>query len=403
MLTQQSICACAYRYQSRMASASLASCTSSSADACGGGGGGGGGRLSLTCRIDVGEEDTFTMCRLKDGCLITGHRSDMKLWSPQLEQSTPVHVVSTLLPGDVSSITSSPTSQHHFAASVGDCVLYFDRRNLMKPTCRFQVNRDEIDEISIHQNGRLLSACDDSGDVKVIEIESAKVIRTLSGHHDNICSSAKFSRTEHAQIFSGGLDCNIIRWDFNRGHPVAKVATHESASQSGGSYLVNPPMVHCIDLVSRSEALVCGLGNGSVAAYSLRGGGLTLSLSAPLHSSAVGHVCTAPLDSRGSDVVVSGGNDSRVVVSELVATQSKVRESRRTKKGSKCKGRRKRVTESSDADVELSQLCRVDHGSKVNWLLVDTDSGARESFADGPTIFVADQSRFVSVYQLSGV
>lgn len=360
---------------------------------------GGGAELSLACRIAVGEEDTFSMCMLKNGPLVTVHQSKMKIWSPR-EQTAPARTVSTPVAGDVSCVCHSPSSEHHFAASIGDSVLYYDERALAQPVFLCQLGGEEINEVNIHRNGNLICACDDSGDIRVIDIESAEVVKSLTGHHSNICSTAKFNPHQPWEILSGGLDCNIIRWDYSQGCqgcPLAKVSTQERTSQLG-SYMINPPMVHRVAMAAQPASLVCGLGDGSVAVYDLSGGGLRFSANTAAHSSAVGHVSTASLK-RGTDLIVSGGNDGRVSVSELLVTHGDKRELRRKKKT----GRGKTIsTRNGVGSLELKCLCSINHGSKVNWLLLDTGTGKQEE-TNPPAVYVADQSQHVSVYWLRNV
>lgn len=359
---------------------------------------GAGGELSLACKMEVGEEDTYSMCLLKNGLLlVTAHQSKMKIWSPQ-EQAVPACIVSTPVAGDVSCVCPSPSSEHHFAASVGDSVLYYDERAPAQPVLQYRLGGEEINEVSIHRNGNLVCACDDSGDIRVIDIESAKVVKSLSGHHSNICSTVKFNPHRPWEIISGGLDCNIIRWDYSRGCLLAKVSAQERSSQLG-SYMINPPMVHRVDVATQSSSLVCGLGDGGVAVYALSGGGLQFSANAAIHSSAVGHVCTATLK-KGTDLIVSGGNDGRVSVSELLVTHGDAQEPCREKKAAKGRGRTG-STRSSESSSKLKCLCSINHGSKVNWLLLDTGIGTQE--ANAPTVYVADQTRHVSVYRLRDV
>ena len=74
------------------------------------------------------------------------------------------------------------------------------------------------------------------------------------------------------KVVSGGLDCNLVRWDFSRGRSLCTVSViDEEQRKQSGTYTVNPPLVHSLDVVGRNSSVVCGLGNGSVVVYGMQG------------------------------------------------------------------------------------------------------------------------------------
>ena len=325
--------------------------------------------------LDTGVEDTFCLCSTKNNNLLSGHDSLLKLWSPK--DGSLINQISTSVRGDVTCIVQSEKT---FAASVDNTVLFYDWRDLVKPLHQFSFNREEINEICIHQNGNFLCACDDSGEIKVIDVENAKVFKTLSRCHTNICSTVKFNPRKPWELVSGGLDCKIVRWDFSRGRPISEVTIQAGGSQTG-SYMVNPPMVHCIDIL-RNFSIVCGLGNGSVAVYALNGKGLQEKSSSALHSAGVAHVCCADLSSDDKTLVFSGGNDGKIFISELKQEHS--------------------AGADRAADVyKLKSVSRINHRSKVNWLTFQGSvSGSCEALSGCGRLFVADQTKFISVYDV---
>ena len=333
---------------------------------------------SIVTLLDTRVEDTYCLCSTKDLTLLSGHDSLVKLWSPK--DGSLINHISTPVHGDVTCLVQAPQS---FAISVDSTVLFYDWRKLEKPLHQFSFNREEVNEIDIHQNGNFCCACDDSGEVKVIDVENAKVFKTLSRCHTNICTTVKFHPRKPWELISGGLDCKIVRWDFSRGRPLSEVTVPVGGSQTG-SYMVNPPMVHCIDRL-RSFSIVCGLGNGSVAVYGLNGKGLQEKTSTALHSASVARVCCAELP--GSDdktFVASGGNDGRIFISELKQEHS----------ASADKATDKYKT-------ELKVVSRINHRSKVNWLTFQGSApGSSEVLPECGRLFVADQTKFISVYNV---
>ncbi len=161
-------------------------------------------------------------------------------------------------------------------------------------------------------------------------------------------------------------------------------------------YLVNPPMVHCVDMMYSTVSVVCGLGDGSITVRSLMGKSLELVCSASLHSTAVSQVRCVEADTSGGEkrsLIVSGGNDGKVVISELTSKAAS------TKRGTK-----KTKTASP---MTIKTLARVKHASKVNWIGVQS-CGIPSSVTEGASaavtdkcyrVYVADQSCFISVYQ----
>lgn len=127
----------------------------------------------------------------------------------------------------------------------------------------------QINQIDIHPKGSFICSCDDNGEVKIIDIDNKKIKHTLTNFHDGICATVKFSAKKPWELLSGGLDCAIGRWDFNRGRLLAKLCTRNEDTSSV-ALMVNPPMVHSLDVFSSHHGFICGLGDGRLVAYSLK-------------------------------------------------------------------------------------------------------------------------------------
>lgn len=314
--------------------------------------------LALVTKIHTRMEDTACVYIGDGGDLFTCHEKFIHCWSSQgimtSSIASPIH-------GMINCIQQSPTRSNTFAYAVQNSVVLCDSRSWSSPVHTFTYNEDEINEISFHPNGKYICAVDDSGDVKVMDIDDKKLFQTLKGEHDNICSTAAFSTSKQWELFSGGLDCKLLRWNFSIGRMVAATLVPKDLDE-GGNCAVNPPFVYSIVALPFHDLLACALGNGTVGLYSVKEKKANRYISsARLHSSGVARVTY--LQKNGRDLLVSGGNDGRIAVSEV-----------------DCKDRR----------CTISAIVSSSHDSKVNWLAVSKDCH----------ICIADQTDFVSVYQI---
>lgn len=85
---------------------------------------------------------------------------------------------------------------------------------------RYAFNSEEINSLAISSNGSYLAAADDSGEVKVIDLRTQQMHKTLRGCHDNICSAVAFRPHHPWDVMSGGLDARLVRWNFATGRPL---------------------------------------------------------------------------------------------------------------------------------------------------------------------------------------
>ena len=317
--------------------------------------------LELVMKINTQTEDTACVYFGSHGDLFTCHDRVLHCWSPQgIMTST----VKCPFSGTINCIQQSPTSANTFVYGVDNAVVCCDNRNWTLPVHTFKCNKDEVNEVSFHPSGKYVCACDDSGEIKVIDLEDKKLFQTLAGEHDNICSTAVFSLNKQWEVLSGGLDCKLLRWNFSIGRLVGAAVVPEDLDE-GGNCTVNPPFVYSITPIPAdgdSHLLACGLGNGAVSLYSLRGKKAAKYVySSQLHSSSIARI--SHLQKNGKGFLVSGGNDGRIVVGQL---------------------------DCADKRDVISPVVATMHGSKVNWLAVSKDC----------RVCIADQTNFVSIYQI---
>lgn len=336
-------------------------------------------RLQMLSKIKTDSEDTLCVTCLYDGRVISGHESVFKVWSAMDDGNTFLHTVASSTAGEITCICQNPRDHYQLAVSVSSSVACYDTRNFSKPAQVYSYNSDEINEICYHPTGAYISACDDAGEVKIVSTDTCRLFKTLSGCHSNLCTCAKFLPRKPWEVVSGGMDCKVVRWDFSRPRPVAEVSTQSATEEvRSENMLVNPPMVHSLDTWTSNHCIACGLGNGVVAVYETRGKEITPKCMSSVHSAMVACVCCIERVENGEKkyYVVSGGNDCKIVLSQLVEKEEKTMSAK------------KRNFQSAKS---LQSVAEKQHCSKVNWMCVDST---------GNNIYVVDQTRATTVYNL---
>lgn len=361
---------------------------------------------SLICKIGDETEDTFCMLVSKDDSLLyTGHHGKVNLWrcshvSSQSKTTwTLQKTISTPVKGDVTSVCEVFNEEKLLAIAVDNSIVFYNQQSPDAPVQQVSFNKEEVNQLDVNFQGNSICACDDSGEIKVIDVKSFQVLKTLRCH-DNICATVKYVTRKPWELISGGLDCKLIRWDFNRGRPLSVLnqvdiisnSNDKSLSNSaeGGSYSINPPMIHSIDTFPSTSTVICGLGNGMIAAYGLISGkGMDLLCVETFHSTSIACVCCVEVPRREAkfkdQFVVSGGNDGQICVVQF----------------------RKEEPSKEPTKPLLKNICQLilatqwNNGSKINWITVQRPSVMEATEHQVLRVFVADQTSSVSVYDCS--
>ncbi|ELR23338.1 WD domain, G-beta repeat-containing protein, partial [Acanthamoeba castellanii str. Neff] len=273
----------------------------------------------------------------------------------------------------------SQPSEMVFAAA-GNKVFSFDLR---KPDIIYKTfeteyahNQDEVNSLAISPNGRFLATCDDSGDVKIIDLQSNTLFKSLR-KHSNICSTVCFRGERRPwEVLSGGLDSLLVHWDFSRGRPIHH---HDLVGLAMNSpQVVNPPFVHSIDVSADANVALAALGDNSVLIYDL-------DRDLPVVQLEDGHSTS-----------VSQANVGQVLT-ELREARSKKGKAARQQNNRNKKKTTKGSTEEEEASkpkpYRLEQ--RINHGSKINWLC----TAPLDASALG-NLFVADQTSAITAYHI---
>lgn len=332
--------------------------------------------LSMKTSWNTGKDEVISLCYARENNVLTGHESLMISWSVDVQNRfSPAAQTATIpVDGCVTCIRQFPLSER-LALSANQTVFVYDctisNGNIVSLmlTDRFCFNTDEINEIDIHSKETFICACDDNGEIKIIDLDNKKLLRTLSKFHDNICSTVKFSLRKPWELLTGGLDTKLGRWDFSRGRLLARVTTRGDASKA--ELMINPPMVHCMALIRSQNCVVCGLGDGRLLIYSLKlSKGVDLVCESRMHASSIACVCCVERTPTSCDklisYVVSVGNDSTICVHTLDS----------------CKDL---------TSIGLQCVDRLEGITKVNSIDAQNDN-------DNFFVFTADVSGTVSVY-----
>ena len=148
-----------------------------------------------------------------------------------------------------------------------DAICLFDARSGGKIIYTYQDNEDEINQLVACKSH--LAACDDNGEIKIFDTTSNKVFRTLRNKHKNICSTLCFRNGFANELVSGGLDCQLILWNYSKIRALHSSNTQDifKASADDSAYMFNPPLVNAVDCSKDGTGLACSLGACSGAFF----------------------------------------------------------------------------------------------------------------------------------------
>lgn len=214
-----------------------------------------GGHTSSVLSLDVNRE----------GVLVSGGEDELCIWSKDGTSQSKLPFTSHLSSGrdskEVNSVCFCVKNPERLYASCGNKILVYDLRNLASTVCEFQFNADEINQLDIHDKGTFLAACDDSGEIKVIDVASGRLFKSLHNKHDNICSTVQFRSNRPWEIVSGGMDFKVVSWDISSGRPLQELNIQELGGDTQeGAYFINPPFVHSIHMAGNGRMFAAGLG-----------------------------------------------------------------------------------------------------------------------------------------------
>ena len=364
--------------------------------------------------VETSETDVCYFAQGKKNDLLTGHESRVKIWNTSdseflsckhtidLATSLCNNDSSTASLGEVSSLCA--VSKDVLAISLDQSVVFYDSKDLSKPRQKFpDCTKEEVNHLFANKKGDFLGVCDDSGEILVIDVPAGKKFKSCR-KHENICSCAFFNPRRQWELVSGGLDCQVISWDFSKGKILSSLNMSElqPPTNPGSAYSINPPMVHALCVINEGPLFAAGLGNGCIALVNTagkksRGGGLEVLAIFSVHASSVNTVEYAvlknhqesledvegasgsgPAPNTDQQILLTGGNDGKIVMSTLATTLT-------TPPSAKKGGNSSRVHITG-----IRQSKPIHHGSKINFITSDNEK-----------FYVADLTEKLTVYDLS--
>ncbi|RUS71474.1 hypothetical protein EGW08_020760 [Elysia chlorotica] len=298
---------------------------------------------------------------------------------------------------ECTSVLFSKEKPNLIYASFGEEILGLDSLRLTEPVFVFKSNQDEVNQIALDPKEEFLAACDDGCEIKIYGLLDRKVFKTLRYQHTNICSTTLFRPNRKWEIFSGGLDCRFVHWDFSKPKCLRQLNMQEIQTASGDeSYMLNPPFIHHISSSPDGNSYALALENGKVPILDGKGKYLQPQYTLNAHGQGVSQVhflSESTLISAGNDCVVTQWDLSKAECSQhgLFDDHISTDSSESNHKDEKCQA--------------ITQACKVhsyQHPSKINWLAVDRIED-NSSTGNGNTcrLFVADQTTDISVLNVT--
>lgn len=302
-----------------------------------------GGHTQAVLSIDVATDGS--------GRIISGaENSELCLWSPDGDVLENVKIQEEC---DVSSVCFSTEHPHSLYTAAGKKIHVFDLRSFREPVEEYDFNEDEINQIVINKQEKYLAACDDSGQVKVINLDEKKLYRTLR-KHTNVCATVSFRPNRDSDLLSGAYDCKIIQWDFARVRSVCTMSMQDfgTAGEAVGSPMLTPPFVHSLALSNDGGLMAVGTENALVEIFDASKRTLSYRETFRRHTQGV---CQVHFPVFNDGYLMSGGNDGNIFLWDM--TQS-------SGSGITCNG----LSHGKPGSEEVVPKFTIDHCHKVNWI-----------------------------------
>ncbi|XP_060761884.1 WD repeat-containing protein 53-like isoform X2 [Neoarius graeffei] len=344
-----------------------------------------------------------------DGFLASGAEGgEVTVWT---QEGTPLSQLHLSSREDVTCTVFSSTAPGLLYVSHGETVSILDSRSLKKPVEEFKdVGEDEINSLSVSETGASLALADDSGAVRVVDLQTGKVNRTLR-KHTNICSSVAFRPQRPQSLVSAGLDMQLMLWNLQKARPMWTCSLQEApeedkSSQQRPGQLFNPPLAHCVSVASCGNVVACAAEDGHVHLARV-GAGSRLEQQGAMKAHSEGAAQAHFLNFMPHPYwLATGGNDGVVAlwdISQEPVVAGEIKVQRRKPKNRKSKpqgkGGKKLSDEARSVDPSLTNTAlkvKLTHEEKVNWVCPTLLKGQL-------SLLVADQSTSLSVYSLSGL
>ncbi|KAG0046565.1 WD repeat-containing protein 53 [Gryganskiella cystojenkinii] len=189
----------------------------------------------------------------------------------------------------VTSTTFTPADEHTIYVGSGHKIYTYDLRmeslllSVDKSSKVYGGAEDEINQIDINYRATYLAACDDSGDVRVLDLKTDKWMRPLERKHQNIAMTVQFVPKKELQALTGGMDKLVVAWDFYKGRATQLIETvtkkndkkNKKAPAGSDNWIVGGRLVeaHLSPIATiayagfDSDWLVTSANNGTIAVW----------------------------------------------------------------------------------------------------------------------------------------
>ncbi|XP_030715565.1 WD repeat-containing protein 53 isoform X2 [Orcinus orca] len=303
----------------------------------------------------------------QEGLVASGAEGgDLMVWG---EDGTPLGHTRFQGADDVTSVLFAPSCPTKLYASHGETISILDVRSLKGSLDDFHANEEEINCVSLNETENLLASADDSGTIKILDLENKKVSRSLK-RHSNICSSVAFRPQRPQSLVSCGLDMQVMLWNLQKARPLwitnlQEDETEEMEDPQSPGQLLNPALAHSVSVASCGNIFSCGAEDESY-------------------------------------LLLTGGNDGKIMLWDVSSEVEKKQKSpikhthkKKTKRAAYTKqgGNTHASAAGEDEHGKILPKLSIEHGEKVNWLLSTKIKGYQN-------ILVADQTNCISVYPL---
>ena len=199
---------------------------------------------------------------------------------------------------------------HLCYVAASETIHLLDTRKFSDVVESYTFTDEPINCLAVNEKEEYLAACDDDGDVIVVNItQERKAPKKLRGHK-NICSSVTFRPKRPWDVLSAGYDQRVMQWDFSK----AKILCDINIAEVGvspdefDSYIVNPPFIASMSLSLDGRHLACGTASNVIKVFD--SSKRTLSYVATLNKHTAGVSCVH-FSQFDPAALISGGVDCK--------------------------------------------------------------------------------------------
>lgn len=210
----------------------------------------------ITMSNHISSSQTMILSGDEDGSLISWSLNGQILNKVKLSDNS------------INSIICPNSNTNIFYASSGTIVYVFEFRKFNEALQQIELGDEEINQLALNHNETYLASADDSGNIKVYDLNSNKIYKTLR-KHTNIASDLSFRPNRPLELISVGFDEMLLTWDVAKSRAFCSMNVSEVSPVDEGtrSYVVSPSFVQTMSLSLDGNLLAIGTENALVQIY----------------------------------------------------------------------------------------------------------------------------------------